>query len=217
MAMGKTNLSAPTATTITSRYTSTMAAESFATGVYYAAGSRPVGVTVADVNGDGHNDVLASCSRSADIKVLLGNGDGTLQLSSVGYVTGGSPLVPPLVADFTGDGKADIIIPDDEFSFVSLPGYGDGSFRSAVKLLLRAMGYGSQRQAVNIASGDFNGDGIPDFVIGNVINNGNDSGVTVFLSNADGTLNPGVNYVSASMLTTRCNMLLWPISTATEY
>jgi hypothetical protein len=168
----------------------------FATGVYYAAASRPVGVTVGDVNGDGHNDVLASCTRSADIKVLLGNGDGTLQLSSVGYVTGGSPLVPPLVADFNGDGKADIIVPDDEFSFVYLQGYSDGSFRSAVNYYAEPGG-GFQAQAVNIASGDFNGDGIPDFVIGN-INKANKSSITVFISNADGTLNPGVNYSSAS-------------------
>jgi hypothetical protein len=168
----------------------------FATGAYYAVGSRPVGVTVADVNGDGHNDVLSTCTRSADIKVLLGNGDGTIQIPSVGYVTGGSPLVPPLVADFNGDGKADIIVPDDEFSFVSLPGYGDGSFRSAVNYYSGA-GVGPHAQAVNIASGDFNGDGIPDFVIGNV-NSTNDSSVTVFLSNADGTLNPGVAYCPAS-------------------
>jgi hypothetical protein len=169
---------------------------SFATGVHYAAGSRPVGVTVADVNGDGHNDVLASCTRSADIKVLLGNGDGTVQVPSVGYVTGGSPLVPPLVADFNGDGKADIVVPDDEFSFVYLQGYGDGSFRSAVNYYAEPGG-GFQAQAVNIASGDFNGDGIPDFVIGN-INKANNSSITVFISNADGTLNPGVNYSNST-------------------
>ncbi len=170
---------------------------SFATGVYYAAGSRPVGVTVADVNGDGHNDVLASCTRSADIKVLLGNGDGTVQVPSIGYVTGGSPLVPPLVADFNGDGKADVVVPDDEFSFVYLQGYGDGSFRSAVNYYAEPGG-GFQAQAVNIASGDFNGDGIPDFVIGNT-NKANNSSVTVFISNADGTLNPGVNYSNSTL------------------
>lgn len=173
---------------------------SFAPGVYYAVGSRPVGVTIADVNGDGRNDVLSSCARSADIKVSLGNGDGTLQVPSVGYVTGGSPLVPPLVADFNGDGKQDIVVPDDEFSFVYLQGYGDGSFRDTVNYYASSgpnSGYGFQQQAVNIASGDFNGDGIPDFVIGNT-NKGNNSGVTVFISNADGTLNPGVNYVSGS-------------------
>jgi hypothetical protein len=171
----------------------------FATGVYYAVDSNPIGVTVADVNHDGHNDVISSCSRSADIKVSLGNGDGTVQNPSVGYVTGGSPLVPPLVAAFHGDStKPDVVVPDDEFSFVYLEGYGDGSFRSAVNYYATPGG-GFEAQAVNIATGDFNGDGIPDFVIGNVnAPKFSNAGITVFLSNSDGTLQLGVNYYNAA-------------------
>ncbi len=170
----------------------------FATGVYYAVDNNPIGVTVADVNNDGHNDVVSSCSRSADIKVSLGNGDGTVQNPSVGYITGGSPLVPPLVAAFHGDAtKPDVVVPDDEFSFVYLEGYGDGSFRSAVNYY-SPPGVGFEAQAVNIASGDFNGDGIPDFVIGNT-NSLLNTGITVFISNADRTtLQQGVTYYDSS-------------------
>jgi hypothetical protein len=171
----------------------------FATGVYDDVASNPVGVTVADVNGDGHNDVVASCFRSADVKVLLGDGSGAVAPAAVGYATGGSPLVPPLVADFNGDTKPDVVVPDNEFSFVYLEGYGDGSFRSAVNYYATPGSF--EAQAVNIASGDFNGDGIPDFVIGNTnscLGVCPNTGVTVFLSNPDGSLQTGVNYNSAS-------------------
>jgi len=48
--------------------------------------------------------------------------------------------------------------------------------------------------SVGIASGDFNGDGIPDFVVGNAKSGGHVAGFTVFLSNPDGSMQPGVNY-----------------------
>jgi hypothetical protein len=167
-------------------------AGTFAPGVYTTVGSDPVAVTVADVNGDGNTDIVTSCFRSADIKVLIGDGSGGATLGPVGYVTGGSPLVPPLVADFNGDGKPDVVVPDNEFSFVYLEGYGDGTFRSAVNYYATPGG-GANAQAVNIATGDFNGDGIPDFVIGNT-NSFSSTGITVFLSNKDGSLQTGVNY-----------------------
>ncbi len=169
-------------------------AGTFGAGTYTTVGSDPVAVTVADVDGDGNTDIVASCFRSADVKVLKGDGKGGATLGSVGYVTGGSPLVPPLVADFNGDGKPDVVVPDNEFSFVYLEGYGDGTFRSAINYYATPGG-GANAQAVNIASGDFNGDGIPDFVIGNT-NTFLSTGITVFLSDAStpGTLQQGVNY-----------------------
>ena len=58
----------------------------FQTGVYYADGlSAPSGttadlypdnVTIADVNGDGKADIVSINDDSADVTVLLGNGDG---------------------------------------------------------------------------------------------------------------------------------------------
>jgi len=178
----------------------------FHTGVYYSAGTEsvdntvaniaPQAVTIADVNGDGLNDIVSSNPKGGDVTILLGNGNGTVNVPTVGYSTGGTPKTSALVADFNGDGLADIIVPDNEFSFAYLQGYGDGAFRSAMDYYSPVPGgYGAG--ATTMATGDFNGDGHPDFVLGNVgYNNPSGSliGITVFLANPDGSLKPGANY-----------------------
>jgi hypothetical protein len=162
----------------------------FQTGAYYASGAYPEAVTVADINGDGAADLISTNDDSSDITVLSGNGDGTVNPPSVGYATGGYPFNPALVADFNGDGAADVIVPDDAFSLAFLAGYGDGTFHAAVDYY--TPGVTGYEYGIQIATGDFNGDGNTDFVISNSYQNG--VGVTVFLSRGDGSLQPGVNY-----------------------
>jgi Bacterial Ig-like domain (group 3)/FG-GAP-like repeat len=177
----------------------------FQTGVYYAAGTEsldntvanisPLAVSIADVNGDGKPDVVVSNHDSGDITVLLGNGNGTLNVPTVGYNTGGNPKTSAIVQDFNGDGIPDLVVPDDNLSFIYMQGYGDGSFRSALDFYSPVPG-GFSAGATSIASGDFNNDGIPDLVIGNNGYNpsGSGLGVTVFLSNPDGSMQRGTNW-----------------------
>ena len=97
---------------------------SYQTGVYYAAAINtasstnadlyPEAVTIADVNGDGKAGIISSNYYGGDVTVLLGNGDGTVNVPSVGYATGGYPRTPAIVADFNGDGFADILVPDGD-------------------------------------------------------------------------------------------------------
>jgi len=177
----------------------------FQPGQYYAAGTNapyvmPEAVTVADVNGDGKLDIISSNTDGGDVTVLLGNGDGTVNLPTEGYSTGGSPHTSALVADFNGDGFADIIVPDDNFSFAYLQGYGDGTFRAATDFFSPVPPPATTRAfAQVIASADLNGDGYPDFVVGNCCDSS--IGVTVFLSRPDGSLDAGVNYGSSGSLT----------------
>ena len=163
----------------------------FQTGVYYASGAYPEAVTVADVNGDGRADLVSTNDDSSDVTILSGNGDGTFNPTVIGYATGGFPFDPAIVADFNGDGTADVVVPDEVFSLAFLPGYGDGSFRAAINYY--TPGITGYDYGIAIASGDFNGDGNNDFVISNYSYQTN-IGVTVFLSRGDGSLMPGVNY-----------------------
>src|SRR5271165_633843 len=181
---------------------------SFQTGAYYhvalsATGgydvqAYPEAVTIADVNGDGKGDIVSSNDDSGDVTILLGNGDGTVNVPSVGYATGGYPSMPAIVADFNGDGFPDILIPDDEFSLAYLKGYGDGTFLAGLDYYVPISDNG-YANSYGIATGDFNGDGIPDVVVGNCCGD-TTMGVTVFLSRPDGSMQPGVNYGSDGYL-----------------
>ena len=177
---------------------------SFAPGVYYGSGSAPgstdanidpEAATIADVNGDSKADIILSNYYGADVTVLLGNGDGTVTVPSVGYAVGGYPRHPAIVGDFNGDSLSDIIVGDDEFSSAFLQGYGDGTFRAGLNYYAGGDGYG-----VNVVSGDFNGDGNPDFALSNCC--GSTGGMDAFLSRADGSLLPGVSYGAGGNLQT---------------
>lgn len=179
----------------------------FTAGVYYngaASGGTNSGpadvyteaVTIADVNGDGKADIIAVNDDSSDVTVLLGNGDGTVNVPTVGFAVAGWSNTPAVVGDFNGDGLADIIVADDNFSFAYLKGYGDGTFRASRDYYAATNAYS---WTYGIATGDFNGDGHPDFVIGNICSScSTPMGVTVFLSNPDGSLQPGMNFGSTS-------------------
>ena len=179
---------------------------SFQTGVYYPvalssvggnqADTYPEGAVIADVNGDGKGDIISSNDDSGDVTILLGNGDGTVNVPTIGYATGGYPEQPAIVADFNGDGFLDLLVPDDEFSLVFLKGYGDGSFRAGMDYYA-PIADNNYAYGIGIATGDFNGDGIPDVVLGNCCDS--TVGITVFLSRADGSMQPGVNYGAGNL------------------
>ena len=73
-------------------------------------GADPVGIVVADFNGDGKQDIsVGNTAQSALTQsILLGNGDGTFQPQLV-FKTGNFPY-GEAVADFNGDGFPDLAI-----------------------------------------------------------------------------------------------------------
>ncbi|QEE26599.1 hypothetical protein FTW19_00400 [Terriglobus albidus] len=127
-------------------------------------------MVVADVNGDGRDDILrAPNNNDGKLYVLLSNGDGsfTTKISPVPqeYYNGGTFAWVeslPAVADLDGDGKADLAIGSHENLYV-LHGNGDGTFALAKSLAIPQLYPNLTSRSVAI--GDLDGDGKNDVVL----------------------------------------------------
>ncbi len=171
------------------------AASTFATGGGVGA------LAVADFNGDGKLDIATANFRTSldrfhpgiiesDVRIFLGNGDGTFQ--AAGSFPAGIGPISLAVGDFNGDGVPDLAVADRGYqtpgNTVSiLLGNGDGTFRDP-----QIYTVGTYPRSVVV--GDINGDGHLDVV---VANSGSNT-VTVLLGNGDGSLGAALSYAVGS-------------------
>ena len=127
-------------------------------------------IEVADFNGDGKLDLAVSEVDQSAVLVFLGNGDGTFtEATTTANLPGGYPVSMPgniAIADFNGDGKADIAVTEAGFaSTVQLfLGNGDGTFTMGTPVST-GLSVASTNPAGKLAVGDFNGDGKADIVV----------------------------------------------------
>jgi peptidoglycan hydrolase-like protein with peptidoglycan-binding domain len=124
------------------------------------------GTIVADIDGDGRDDLLNVTtdvsSGTSTVNALLSKGDGTLE-----------PITTPLPAsygipasaDFNGDGKSDLVMPLQQRVQVLL-GKGDGTFDLGSQTL-PVPPFDGQPCAFlrNIVTGDFDHDGKADLAV----------------------------------------------------
>ncbi|MDJ1304832.1 MAG: VCBS repeat-containing protein, partial [Candidatus Midichloria sp.] len=90
------------------------------------------GVTAADFNGDGTQDIASTNHSLNNVAILLGNGDGNFPKPAVSYSVGTAPA-GTAVGDFNKDGNQDLISADYTSNTISvLLGLGDGKFQSSV-------------------------------------------------------------------------------------
>jgi hypothetical protein len=148
--------------------------------------ARPIGVSVGDLNNDGHQDLVVGFQSSTGIAVLLGNGNGTFQ-TPVASVAG-SNTYESVLGDFNGDGRLDVATTNYGQSQIHvLLGNGDGTFQSAVT-------YAANSGAFFFREADLDGDGSLDLVAGNY----NGGGMSVLMGNSDGTFDAQQIYTAGT-------------------
>ncbi len=117
----------------------------------FTAGDHPVGVLVADIDGDGNLDLISVDELSSSLSLLKGFGDGNFR--RLGGVTPGTFPTAAVLADVNGDGKQDLVSSNFGSQDVTV-NLGDGLGGFGPKISSPVSG-----AAVWLAVGDWNGDG----------------------------------------------------------
>lgn len=122
-------------------------------------------VSVADLNGDGHPDVVLVDQLNTQLLSFLNSGDGTFTLAQLvmGTTAPGQFLLNSAVGDLNGDGCPDAVVTDTFADAYIFLGNCDGTFqRNFAANQFNEYGVGDNALEVTLA--DVNGDGKLDLI-----------------------------------------------------
>ncbi len=150
---------------------------------------HPHGVAAADLDGDGHLDLVTDSWGENKVTVLFGDGKGGFSSPGTTFDVGPHPYQRVRAADLNGDGRADIVTTNlDGASVTVLLSTGRRGVAPASGSPFPAGG-----KPFGLAIGDVNGDGRPDLVVGNWGGHPEDSSfdaVNVLLGDGKGGFSP---------------------------
>ena len=147
-------------------------------------GGSDGGVAVADVNGDGHPDIVVQVAQGID--VLLNNGNGTFAAAvyyndNLGNCCGQGGGIA--IGDVNGDKKPDVVITSPSEGVTVFLNKGSGTFAVGSQIVIPNI-----YSASNIFLADINNDKKLDIVVPDAFGN-----VYTFLGNGKGTFTAGAN------------------------
>jgi len=153
----------------------------------FLTGFYPTGGAIVDLNHDGTPDVITANYHGDSVSVLLGTGTGTLAPQVEYRTVDGAETSNLSFGDLDGDGNIDVIAANPctrasspNGSMTVFLGQGAGTFAPAITTELGTPGH---TKPYSTAIADFDGDGIPDVAIGDLVN----GPIIVKLGNGDGT------------------------------
>ena len=136
------------------------------------AGFAPAALATADLNADGHADLVVADKGSNEVSVFLGNGDGTFQ-TRTDYATGNAPVSVAL-GDFNHDGAEDIAVANSGSNSVTVY-YNQISTSNNLALGTFVPGktrdFAAGHKPTSIVAADYNVDGLVDIAVANEIDN----------------------------------------------
>jgi FG-GAP-like repeat/IPT/TIG domain/Secretion system C-terminal sorting domain len=171
------------------RNTSTSGTISFATSASFTTNTAAIAIAIRDFDGDGKADLAVSKGNSSSVAVLRNTGTpGTLSFATMVEFGVGPVPYSISVGDLDGNGKADIVVANDDATVSILRNtstVGTLSFATKVDF---AVG-GSPRF---VSMGDIDGDGQPDLAVANssantvsLLRNTSTSGTISFAAKTD--------------------------------
>ena len=144
-------------------------------GVQFGVGKRPYErLRVADINGDGHPDIITTNLDGDNITVLLGDGKGAFTKAPGSPFPAGKTPFGVAIADLNGDGKLDLAVVNfsghperaENDGVTILLGDGKGGFK-----IMAGSPFTTGHSPVSVGIGDVNGDGVPDIVTADLASN----------------------------------------------